>query len=136
VDDCIFCKIIQGSIPSVRVYEDKDVVAFLDINPVNPGHLLVVPRRHTECLADTEDGSLHAVMSVIKKCSAAVQKATGMPGFNVVQNNGSCAGQIVPHLHFHIIPRAPSDGFRFGWRKGAYAEGEAKALQERIKQAL
>jgi histidine triad (HIT) family protein len=130
--DCIFCKIVAGDIPSARVYEDAGVVAFLDINPVNPGHTLVVPRVHVERLTDADESVVTAVAAAVGKCARAVMAATGAEGFNVLQNNGACAGQVVPHLHVHIIPRSASDGFRFGWRQGGYGEGELDAMRRRI----
>jgi len=134
--DCIFCKIVAGEIPSARVYEDESVVAFLDINPVNPGHTLVVPRVHVERLTEAEEGLLAAVAVAVGKCARAVMAATGAEGFNVLQNNGPCSGQVVPHLHVHIIPRNAADGFRFGWRQGAYGEGDMDAMRRRIAERL
>ena len=134
--DCIFCRIVRQEIPSALVYEDEHVLAFLDINPVNPGHVLVVPRKHVERLTEADDIVLAAAMHAICRCAAAIVEATQAEGFNVLQNNGSCAGQVVPHLHFHVIPRNARDGFRFGWRQGAYAEGELEQCRRRITAAI
>ena len=134
--DCVFCKIVAGELPSERVYEDEATVAFLDINPIAPGHTLVVPKAHCENLLDAPAGVLAAVVGAAQKVAPAVMKATGAEGFNFFQFNGSCAGQVVMHLHFHIIPRRPGDGVAFGWEQGKYGEGEMAALGARIREAL
>src|SRR3989338_3810336 len=108
-DQCIFCKIIRGEIPSKKVYEDKDVLAFLDINPANPGHTLVVPKKHAEDLTKSDDEDIAKAMHVAKKITALLKEKMNAIGVNVVQNNGKPAGQIVAHTHFHVIPRYPND---------------------------
>jgi len=132
-DDCIFCKIIKGDIPSYKVYEDDKVIAFLDTAPNNFGHTLVVPKKHTETLLDTPDETLSYLMSVSKKVAKAVLDATGTKGFNLAQNNFPVAGQEVPHVHFHIIPRLEDDDYKF-WPHRQYAEGQADELAEKIRQ--
>ncbi|HLD83935.1 MAG TPA: HIT family protein [archaeon] len=107
--DCLFCGIIAGKIPSKKVYEDASCVAFLDINPANPGHALVVPKIHAENLFDADDESLKAAIVAVKKVATMVKDRTGCQGVNVVQNNGKAAGQIVSHVHFHVIPRNTGD---------------------------
>ena len=102
-NDCIFCKIIKGEIPCTKVYEDNDVLAFLDIKPVNPGHTLVIPKKHCENLLDCADKELNSVMKVVRELSNKIIK-DGAGGVKVVCNNGQPAGQIVFHLHVHIIP--------------------------------
>jgi len=134
--NCIFCKIIAGQIPSVRVYEDEDVVAFLDIAPLAPGHTLVVPRRHCVNLLDAPHEALSALMAAAPKVARAVTRATGAEGFNFAQFNGPCSGQVVMHLHFHIIPRKPGDGVSFRWKQGQYAEGEMAALGAKVREAM
>jgi histidine triad (HIT) family protein len=134
--DCIFCKIIAGDIPSERVYEDDRVIAFLDIGPIARGHALVIPREHHPDLLSTPPALLGAVMAAAQKVAAAVTKATGSEGFNLFQFNGRCAGQEVFHLHFHVIPRRPGDGVRFGWTRSSYAEGEMADAGSRIREAL
>jgi histidine triad (HIT) family protein len=135
VDDCIFCKIIKGEVPCSKVYEDDSVIAFLDIAPNNLGHSLVVPKEHHETIIDTPDETLAKLMTVCKKVGAAVMKATGCGGFHVNQNNFKTAGQLVPHIHFHIIPRIEGDGYKF-WPHKEYAEGEMEEYMKRIKDAL
>ena len=133
--NCIFCKILRGDIPSARVYEDAQVVAFLDIRPVAPGHTLVVPRAHCEGLLDASGDVLASLASAVPRVARAVLAATGAEGFSLVQLNGACAGQEVMHLHVHVIPRKPGDGVSFAWRQGQYAEGEMAALAARIRAA-
>ena len=108
-NNCIFCAIAEGEIPSFKVYEDDLVLAYLDINPVSKGHTLVIPKAHTEGLLDTPDETLAAVIARVKKVAAYVKKVLGCGGFNIVQNNGETAGQTVRHVHFHIVPRYDGD---------------------------
>lgn len=134
--ECVFCKIIAGEIPSERVFENDQVVAFLDINPIAPGHTLVVPKAHYENLLDPPPEALLAVVGAARKVARAVVAATDGEGFNFFQFNGACAGQEVFHLHFHIIPRRPGDGVSYQWRQGQYGEGEMGALGAKVREAL
>jgi len=134
--NCIFCKILAGQIPSERVYEDEQAVAFLDINPVAPGHTLLVPRSHHANLLETPHEVLSALMATAPKVARAVMAATGGEGFNFFQFNGACSGQEVFHLHFHIIPRHPGDRVSYQWKQGKYGEGEMAALGARVREAL
>jgi len=134
--ECVFCKIVAGELPSERIYEDDAVVAFLDIAPIAPGHTLVVPKAHFRDLLEAPPEVLGAVVEAAQKVAPAVLRATEAEGFNFFQFNGSCAGQVVMHLHFHIIPRRPGDGVAFGWVQGKYGEGKMAALGARIRQAL
>ena len=133
---CIFCKIVGGEIPSERVYEDEQCIAFLDINPIAAGHTLLIPRVHHENLLDTPREVLDALMAAAPKVAKAVLAATGGEGFNFFQFNGSCAGQEVFHIHFHIIPRRGGDGVSYQWEQGQYGEGEMAALGERVREAM
>ena len=108
-NDCIFCAIAAGEIPSFKVYEDELVLAYLDINPFSKGHTLVIPKTHSTGLLDTDDETLAAVIVRVKKIAAHVAGKLGCDGFNIVQNNGAAAGQTVHHLHFHIVPRWNGD---------------------------
>ncbi len=107
--DCLFCKIAKGEIPAKKVYEDSDVVAFLDINPANPGHTLVVPKKHSETLLDTDDAVLEKAIIVVRKIAQKMKDEMNTAGLNIVQNNGKMAGQLVGHIHFHVIPRYAGD---------------------------
>lgn len=102
---CIFCKIAAGEIPSFKVYEDDLVLAYLDINPFTKGHTLVIPKKHSANLLETDDETLAAVITRVKKIAAHLKAKLGADGFNILQNNGEAAGQTVHHLHFHIVPR-------------------------------
>ena len=131
--DCLFCKIAAGEIPSERVYEDEHVIAFLDINPVAPGHTLLIPRDHCVTAFDTPAPVLAAIACVVPRVARAVMTAVGAEGFNAFQCNGPCAGQEVMHSHLHIIPRNPDDGVTFHWKPGTYAEGEMAQLGAKIR---
>lgn len=135
MEDCLFCKIIKGDIPATKVYEDDKVVAFLDINPVNPGHTLVVTKKHYEDFLSCEDDVLENLVIAMKKVANAITEALELKGFNIEQNNGSIAGQIIPHLHFHIIPRNENDGLRH-WPGNKYKEGEAEEIAEKIREKI
>lgn len=130
--DCLFCKIIAGEIPSHKVYEDDQVLAFLDINPVHPGHTLVVPKKHSESLLDTDDEILARLVAVSKKVAQAIMTGLDYPSFNLIVNNGKIAGQIIPHLHFHVVPRKAEDGLK-NWSGKEYADGEAEVIIEKLR---
>lgn len=133
--DCIFCKIISGEIPSTKIYEDEETLAFLDIAPVNSGHTLVIPKKHFENLEDVAEADLYSVIKTVKKVGKAIKESISQNGYNVGLNNGLGSGQLVPHIHFHIMPRRAGDGHKL-WSQGKYEEGEAEAMAEKIKQAL
>lgn len=135
MNDCIFCKIINGEIPSSKVYEDDNVVAFLDLHPTNPGHTLVVPKVHCDALLDCAPEVLFNMTRTAQKVASAVVKAVGADGFNLGVNNGRAAGQIIFHLHMHIIPRDANDGLR-PWGHKDYAAGEMENMAEKIKKEL
>jgi histidine triad (HIT) family protein len=135
--DCIFCKIVAGDIPSTKVYEDDHVLAFMDIGPLVRGHTLVIPKAHHNPLADTPDDVLSRVIAVVRLVARAQQDGLGADGVNVHQANGAVAGQVVPHLHFHVVPRFANDGHHWNWTPHPYADlAEAAALADRIKAAL
>ncbi len=133
--DCIFCKIIAGEIPSHKVYEDDKVIAFLDISPVSDGHTLVVPKAHYELMAEMPEDALNAAVMAVKRVSQGVLEAVGASSFNLYLNNGKEAGQLVPHFHWHIIPRHSADGLEL-WHGGSYSEGKAAELKEKISAAI
>ena len=135
MSDCIFCKIIAGDIPSYKVYENDKVLAFLDITPVNPGHTLVVSKEHYENLNDLPQELASKIIQAVKKIAPAVVKAVGADGFNLNLNNGPAAGQIVNHVHFHIVPRKIGDGYEL-WSGKEYGEGEAQIILDKIKKFI
>lgn len=104
-NDCVFCAIAAGEIPSFKVYEDDLVLAYLDINPFSFGHTLVIPKEHSTGLLDTPPEALKEIIVRVQKVAAHIKTALPCDGFNVLQNNGEAAGQTVHHLHFHIVPR-------------------------------
>ena len=108
--DCIFCRIVEGEIPSRSVHEDDDVLAFLDANPLAPGHALVIPKAHRERLNDTSDEESAAVFEVVHELTPRIEAAVDADGSTVAVNNGEAAGQEVPHVHVHVIPRFEDDG--------------------------
>ena len=135
MQDCLFCKIVRKEIPAAVVFEDETVVAFLDIKPVNPGHVLVVPRAHAADYASTDDASLRDIAVVAKCVGQAVMRSLQAPGFNIGVNNGRAAGQLVDHMHLHVMPRFEGDGYEL-WHGKPYAEGEMQEVAEKLKTAL
>ncbi len=108
-ESCIFCKIIRGEIPSFKVHEDSHCIAFLDIAPFAKGHSILVPRNHYNNLLDFPEEEMENYFSSLKKLTAKIKEKLGADGINIIQNNYSAAGQVVNHLHFHIIPRWKDD---------------------------
>lgn len=135
-DDCIFCKIAAGQIPAVKVYEDDDVLAFLDIGPISDGHTLVIPKQHCESLHECPAELLCQIAPRLGKITKAVRAAVNSDGYNLLCNNGRAAGQLVNHLHFHIIPRNTGDGVFNRWPSFKYPEGKAEQLAAKIKENL
>jgi histidine triad (HIT) family protein len=134
--DCIFCKIAAGQIPCFKIYEDEHVLAFLDVGPVSDGHTLVVPKEHCTKVHNCSAESLSAVVAVLPKITGAVSAAIGADGYNVLCNNGRAAGQLVEHLHFHIIPRKMGDGVFSRWLAFKYPQGKAEKLVQEIRARL
>jgi histidine triad (HIT) family protein len=126
--ETVFTKILRGEIPCHRVYEDADVLAFLDINPISRGHTLVIPREHAETLDALSDDAAAAVGRALPRISRAVLAATGASAFNLLQNNGARAHQAVFHVHFHIIPKYDDgSGLGVGWKAGQLVDGAGLA---------
>jgi len=136
MSDCIFCKIVAGGIPSEKVYEDEALLAFMDIGPVQPGHLLLIPKKHYERFTELPDELAAELGRMLPALSRAVVAAAKADGFNIFETNGPCSGQAVPHVHFHIIPRHDGDGYSFRWVAGKYAPGELQAWRAKIAAAL
>ena len=132
MDNCIFCKIVAGELPSYKVYEDDKVLAFLDIKPVNPGHTLVVSKAHYQNLEVIPEDELIAITIVIKKLGKLLKDKLAIEGYNVCENNDSVADQEVPHLHFHVIPRHVGDGLRT-WKHVDYQAGEAEDIIKKLQ---
>jgi len=136
MEDCIFCKIINGEIPCAKIYEDEKTLAFLDIGPIAEGHALVVSKQHYETLLDTPEEEIKSIFSLAKKVAAAQQKALNNEGFNLLMNNKEVAGQVVPHIHVHIIPRNKRDGLFKGWPSKQYEEGKMEEVLGKIKKCF
>ena len=132
----IFDKILDGEIPCHRVYEDEHVLAFLDIGPLSRGHTLVVPKERKARLHELSDEAGAAVGRVLPRIARAILQATGATDYNVLQNNGTAAAQLVMHVHFHIIPRLGESGLGIGWNASSLESGEALRLAADIQAAL
>jgi len=132
----IFTRIVHGEIPAHRVYEDEHVLAFLDIGPLSPGHVLLIPKEAVVTLDEAPADVAAALGAALPRLVRAVRVATGAAGVNVLQNNGRAAGQEVPHVHFHIIPRNAGDGLGYRWNPGKYGPGEAEAMRDRLVDLL
>jgi histidine triad (HIT) family protein len=132
----IFARILRGEIPCHKVHEDEHVLAFLDINPLSPGHTLVIPKEPAETLDQLSDDSAAAIGRVLPRLARAVMAATGATAYNILQNNGAGAHQAVMHVHFHIIPKIESAGLGIGWRPGALSTDAARELAAKIVAAL
>jgi len=131
----IFSKIISGQIPGQFVFRDELWVALLDIRPVAPGHVLLIPLHEGQHLADLPATSLAALGDRLARLTAAVKAASGAPAVNVVVNDGPAAGQEVPHAHLHIWPRFPEDGKRLAWPATPYADGELARWADKLRTA-
>lgn len=135
--DCIFCKIARGELPATKVYEDQDTLAFMDIGPVVKGHTLVIPKQHCNPITGTPAEVLQKLIIVVQKIVRAQFDGLNADGINVTQANGKIAGQIIPHIHFHVIPRFKSNEYSLNWKPGKYDnEEEMQRFAERIRQAL
>lgn len=134
--DCIFCKIVAGTIPCFKLYEDAATLVFLDINPASPGHSLVVTKTHAPTLMASADPDLAAVLPVARRVAAAIQGTLAPAGINLLQANGPGAAQSVPHFHMHVIPRVTGDDLRMNWQPKPGDRAELAAMAERLRQAL
>lgn len=136
MSDCIFCKIIAGDIPAVKILETESAVAFMDIGPLAEGHVLLIPTGHYETLDQMPPDDAADMMRHLPALVKAVQAATGCEGVNVLQNNGPVAHQVVMHVHVHVIPRDVGDAFDFNWPAGSYPQGRAAELADAIRAQL
>ena len=134
--DCIFCKIIAGEIPAYKIYEDNDWLAFLDINPINLGHTLLLPKKHCRNLFDMPVDLLNQMGELLQKLALAVKDGVKADGLNIGWNNEKPAGQLVFHSHIHIIPRFEGDGFTHWKGKGGETEKDFEKTQEAVTLAL
>jgi histidine triad (HIT) family protein len=136
-EDCIFCKIVEGIIPSIRVYEDDKALAFMDIAPLNRGHLLVVPKDHVETIVDIDPQVYGHLASLICRLAKVVQAEVQPDGMNVMQLNGEAGNQVVPHLHMHLVPRWEGDKLTIcAWEPVMGNKDEIAATADAIRKGL
>jgi histidine triad (HIT) family protein len=136
VADCVFCRIRDGQIPSMKVYEDDATLCIMDINPLNPGHCLVITRNHAATLFDADVADLQAAMVTARRVAKAIRSALNPDGLNVLQANGAAAFQSVPHFHLHLIPRFTDDNKGFDWKLVAGDRAQIITTGEKIRTAL
>ncbi len=131
---CIFCKIVKGEAPSKKVYEDKDTIAFLDINPATSGHTLIIPKKHFATIHDIDGTHLEKIMNVAKTMADRAKNRLKADGVNVLQSNGRHAGQLVDHIHVHVIPRYENDNITIRFPRAQLSEEEMKKVQDKLKE--
>lgn len=136
MEDCIFCKIARGESLSYRIYEDDKIMAILDLYPINPGHVLLMPKRHVETLAELDREELTGLAILLQKLVKAVKKSLNPEGLNMMINQGEAAGQVVPHFHWHIIPRNSGDKVRIEAHRLRPSDEEFRDVQARIRETL
>ena len=136
MDDCVFCKIIDGQFPSMKIDEDERTLTFMDIHPLSSGHCLVVPKHHAATIFEADVRDLEAAMVTAKRVALAIQEALRPDGLNVLQANGAAAFQSVPHFHLHLIPRWTDDGKGFDWKEVPGNREVIMKMGERIRSAL
>ena len=135
-DDCIFCKLANGIIPTNSLYEDETVNVIFDAGPATKGHVLIIPKEHFDDIYSLDDKTAEHIFKVGDKIANAVNRALKPDGLNVVQNNGEAAGQTVFHFHTHIIPRYKNDTVDIGWIPGKVSDEELKSIKEKIAEEL
>ncbi|MBI2598216.1 MAG: HIT domain-containing protein [Candidatus Diapherotrites archaeon] len=128
--ECIFCSIVLGKIPCIKLFENESAIALLDIAPLSIGHALVVPKVHSKNLLSVAKKDFEGILSAIQMVGSAQFNALKTDGFNVLQSNNPAAGQVISHTHFHVIPRKENDGLKFGWPSKKAGEKELKETQK------
>ena len=132
-DDCIFCKIAAGEIPSRKIYEDKDLIAIMDLNPTSKGHSLIIPKEHCTNIYDIDEDIAAKVMKTAKKLATKMTVALNCDGFNLLQNNGESAGQTMFHFHMHLIPRyKDADNNMLKFTSVSFSDEEMDAIRDQI----
>jgi histidine triad (HIT) family protein len=134
--NCVFCKLAAGEVPSLKILETGQALAFLDIAPLAEGHVLFIPRAHYARLSEMPAGMAAELARFLPMLCRTVETAVGAAGCNILQNNGRSAGQVVEHVHFHIIPRRDGDGLGYRWLPQKYEAGRAEAVQHRLRQLI
>ena len=132
-DDCIFCKIAAGEIPSRKIYEDSDLIAIMDLNPTSEGHSLIIPKEHCTNIYDIDEDIAAKVMKTAKKLATKMTVALNCDGFNLLQNNGETAGQTMFHFHMHLIPRyKDADNNMLKFTSVSFSDEEMDAIRDQI----
>ena len=131
--DCLFCKIIAGEIPCFKLFENDETLAFMDINPANEGHALVIPKEHSRDVHAVSDAAITATVTTAKKVAAAIDKTLNPDGLNLLQCNGPAAAQSVFHFHMHVLPRREGDELKLNWGLSPGDMDAIGALAERIR---
>lgn len=135
MDSCIFCKIAAGEIPADVIYQDSDVVAFLSIEPIQPGHTVVIPRRHSGTFDEAMPQDVQALFGAVHRLGAKIRDAVGAEAYNVGLNCGAAAGQVIGHTHAHVIPRRANDGLQ-AWKHGDNVPGDREQLAATLRVAI
>jgi len=135
-NDCIFCKIIAGEIPSATIYEDEDFKVIMDISPAAKGHAIILPKRHFADLYELDEITSLKALAVARKVATAIKAEFRCDGLNLLQNNGEAAGQTVFHFHIHLIPRYRKDQVKMSWIQGEYKEGEMASIAQAISKRI
>ena len=133
MDNCIFCKIANGEIPAATLYEDENFRVILDLGPASKGHALILPKSHAANIYELSDEMAAKAMILAKKMATAMTAALKCDGFNIVQNNGECAGQTVFHFHMHLIPRYEGDQVGITWKPGTLTDEVKNEILEKLK---
>jgi histidine triad (HIT) family protein len=136
MQNCIFCKIISGDIPSATIYEDQDFKVILDISPAAKGHAVILPKKHFANLYEMDAQTASKVLLVAQKVATVIKEEFGCEGLNVLQNNGEAAGQTVFHYHIHLIPRYQGDDVNMTWKQGRYGENEAAEIAAKLSKRI
>ena len=136
MDNCIFCKIANGEIPAATLYEDENFRVILDLGPASKGHALILPKSHAANIYELSDEMAAKAMVLAKKMAGAMTEALKCDGFNIVQNNGECAGQTVFHFHMHLIPRYKDDNVGITWKPGELTDEDKEEILSKVKAQL
>ena len=136
MDNCIFCKIANGEIPAATLYEDEDFRVILDLGPASKGHALILPKAHAANIYELSDEMAAKAMILAKKMATAMTEALKCDGFNIVQNNGECAGQTVFHFHMHLIPRYQGDTVGITWTPGELSDQDKEEILSKVRAQL
>ena len=136
MENCIFCKIANGEIPAATLYEDENFRVILDLGPASKGHALILPKSHAANIYELSDEMAAKAMILAKKMATVMTAALKCDGFNIVQNNGECAGQTVFHFHMHLIPRYKGDQVGITWKPGELSDADKEEILLKVKEQL